>query len=247
MQGVGLVSPFRYPNQYYQKVIRIAGSNLLAYWPQWEISGGVSHDISGNSLGGERDGAYTGVTLGQPGVGDGTLAPLYDGANDFNNISGAPLAAAFNGDAGTAFIWGRASGAGVWTDGVERRLLTIIVNGSNFVILQKQASNILRILYNAGGILEAVANAAFSGLDFFSFGTTWDKSAEEMKVFFNGPQIGVTQVALGVWVGIPGAIFIGSASAIPTLLWDGFLAHCFLMDRAATVGEMVSFASLNDD
>ena len=64
-------------------------SSLIGFWPQNELSGGVSIDHSG--LG--HDGAYTGVTLGQPGVpGMGMTSPFYDGANDFNNIYSAGLA-----------------------------------------------------------------------------------------------------------------------------------------------------------
>ena len=64
-------------------------SSLIGFWPQNELSGGVSIDHSG--LG--HDGAYTGVTLGQAGVpGMGMTSPLFDGANDFNNIYSADLA-----------------------------------------------------------------------------------------------------------------------------------------------------------
>ena len=51
-------------------------------------------DISGNGF----DGAYTGVTLGQDGIGDGNTCPLFDGANDFLDFYSAGFSSAFNGD-----------------------------------------------------------------------------------------------------------------------------------------------------
>ena len=62
-------------------------SSLIGFWLQNEAAGGVSFDHSGYG----RDGAYTGVTLGQPGIGDGSTAAGYDGINDFNNIYSADL------------------------------------------------------------------------------------------------------------------------------------------------------------
>ncbi|MFV1969356.1 MAG: hypothetical protein ACC628_28375, partial [Pirellulaceae bacterium] len=59
----------------------------------WEASGSISDDLSPQG----NDGAYTGVTLGQPGIGDGRTCPLFDGANDYNNIYSAALNTDFDG------------------------------------------------------------------------------------------------------------------------------------------------------
>ena len=72
---------------YLDKALSVGG--LVGAWMQDERSGAVSYDSSAN----RHHGAYTGVTLGQPGVpGMGMTSPLYDGLNDFNNIYGAGLA-----------------------------------------------------------------------------------------------------------------------------------------------------------
>lgn len=74
---------------YIDKVLGIEPANLVGLWPQNESSGSVSLDKSVH----RHHGAYTGVTLGQPGVpGMGYTSPLYDGANDYNNIYSAGLA-----------------------------------------------------------------------------------------------------------------------------------------------------------
>ena len=77
---------------YIQKVLGIEPGNLIAYWPMSEPSGGIAINAEGTAA---RNGAYTGVTLAQPGIGDGNTCPLFDGANDFNNVYSASLDAAF--------------------------------------------------------------------------------------------------------------------------------------------------------
>ena len=72
---------------YLHKALSVGG--LVGAWLQGEGAGLISYDSSGHGY----NGAYTGVTLGQPGVpGMGYLSPFYDGANDFNNIYSAGLA-----------------------------------------------------------------------------------------------------------------------------------------------------------
>ena len=53
---------------YFAKMKGLFGADLLAYWPMSEASGSTGLDVSGNS----RNGTYANITLGQPGIGDGT-------------------------------------------------------------------------------------------------------------------------------------------------------------------------------
>jgi hypothetical protein len=253
LQGVGLsqpgiASPFRHPNQYYQKVKRIAGGNLLAYWPQWEGAGSVAHDISGNSPAGERDGAYTGVTLAQPGIGDGNLAPFFDATNDFNNVVSASLQAAFDGDEGTTGGWLQMDNAGVWTDGTIRYLLQYFVDSSNRVHLFKDSvNNRFALRYVSGGVAKQVNADPISTLNVFHAAVTWSASADQFIAYIDGVQIGSVQTGLGAWVGVPGTMIIGAASVVPSNVHEGIIGHPFLMDRAVTPREMASLGSLNDD
>ena len=104
----------RWTPQYYQKVLSY---DPIAYWMMDEKQGAVSYDMVTARNTGARNGAYTGVTLGQPGIGDGNTSPLFDGANDFTNIYSASFNAAFNGAEGTLGIWMRVFNVAVWTDG----------------------------------------------------------------------------------------------------------------------------------
>lgn len=59
------------PETYRSKVMAL---NPVAYWPLWDIKGDIARDISGNGLAG----TYYGVTLCQPGIGDGSCSALFD-------------------------------------------------------------------------------------------------------------------------------------------------------------------------
>src|SRR3990170_2464169 len=119
---------------YYQKVLRTQRDYLLVYWMQAEGSGSVALDTSGNS----RTGAYTGVDLGQPGIGDGRTCPWFDGANDYVNTYTASLANAYNKDELTFAAWGKVNSAGIWTDGASRRIVYIgSVEGNQWLTIQR--------------------------------------------------------------------------------------------------------------
>ena len=75
-------------SDYLNKIQSVRPENLVALWPQNEPSGGISTEIVRG-----YDGAYTGVTLGHPGVpGSGLTSAGYDGLTSFNNIYTAGFA-----------------------------------------------------------------------------------------------------------------------------------------------------------
>src|SRR3972149_4677456 len=92
---------------YAEKVLATEPSNLLAYFICGEASGTVMQEEKNN-----YDGAYTGVTLGQTGIGDGNTCPLFDGANDYGNLYTAGLAGGVSGAAGGTGLGGEMNTAG---------------------------------------------------------------------------------------------------------------------------------------
>ena len=76
------IAPGQFPafDKFYRKVLDY---RPIAYWPQWESAGSAARCLVNTA----QNGAYTGVTLGQPGAVDGDLCPYYDGANDYTNNS----------------------------------------------------------------------------------------------------------------------------------------------------------------
>ena len=217
------VSPALFNPQYAAKVLSVERANLIGYWPMWERSGAISRDYSPRG----NHGVYTGATLGQPGIGDGRTSIFCDGVNDFSNIISAGLGADFDGDEGTFLIWMKVANAGVWTDGIARRPLTIEVDGNNYMLFDKPAANSIRGIYRAGGTLETGTRGGITTLDFFSFAMNWSAIADEVKYYYNGAWF-ETDTALGAWVGPIIRAIIGAATVTPAFPWHGWLAHAML-------------------
>ncbi len=205
----------------YTQIVQSLGP--IAYWPQAEPSGTVSLDESGNG----RNGIYTGVTLGNAGIGDGRTSAGFDGATSYNNIYSVSLAGAFNSAEGTCLIWGKVFAAGVWTDAAFRRLFVLQTDNNNRVTAYKDgANNTISVLYVAGGTIKSLTITT-STVDWFSLGITWSVSADQVRVYFNGTQSGATLTGLGVWVGAIAATttVVGAQNTTPAQVWSGTLAH----------------------
>lgn len=230
---------------YTEKALAIQTAHLLAYWRLNETSGTVANNAQGVAA---RNGTYSNVTLGAAGVGDGNTAATFNGTTSNVNVYSASLASAFNGAEGTVAAWCKVSGAGVWTDGVLRRIATFLVNGSNYAVMFKHtANNTIRCDYSAGGTVETVSSTAVGGsLVFFSVAMTWSKAAEQMKVYINGAQVGTTQTALGVFAGtIPSTgARIGAAENAASNFWSGSLAHVALWDTPLSAAEVAALATV---
>jgi len=172
--------------QYHQRILEL---DPIGYWIQDEKQGAVAYDrVTAHSTG-ARNGAYTGVSLGQPGIGDGRTAPLFDGANDFNNVFSASFAGAFSGVAGTLGCWMRVFDAGVWTDGAARHAINIRADDNNWIYIRRQPANgTLLWYYEAATVADSVSQAgySFTGWDFAVI--TWDKNVGtgEMKAYLTG-------------------------------------------------------------
>lgn len=231
---------------YISKVLGIESADLIAYWPMNELSGAVAVNVEGTAA---RNGAYTGVTLGQTGIGDGNACPLFDGANDYCDVHSASLNTAFSGVAGTVQIWGKPP-VGAWTDGVSRRLIQIYVDGNNRIYIGKSsANNAILFLYVAGGTAESVTiNNVGPSIDWKPYVITWDFNAGangEVKAYISGVQVDVTKTNLGVWAGNLdiNATNIGS-NLHPTNVWDGLLAHVPIWTKALSATQIANLATV---
>lgn len=98
------------PDDLYSKRIHEFSSNLVAHWPLDELSGTTAYDKTGRN-----DGAITGTTLGQAGIGDGLTSQYFDGTNDYIDIS----AIASNLIANGGFETAGGGGADIWASWTE--------------------------------------------------------------------------------------------------------------------------------
>lgn len=224
--------------QYHQYILSL---DPIAYWIQDEKQGAVAHDMVTARDAGAQNGAYTGVTLGQPGIGDGRTSPYYDGLNDYTDVFTAALAAAFNASAGTMHFWARVAGAGVWTDGIGRWLIRFSVNNNNRVeVLRTAGNNQLRFRYEANTVDNTLLTVGLGGIiDWFSAAITWDTVADEVRCYTQGIQFGATLNGLGGWLGAINLGLIGALTAVPTFIWLGYLAHVALYGRALTPAQIL--------
>lgn len=241
VQPVYVVSGILDTLEYTNKIIAMGP---IGYWTQGESSGLISLDESGFG----RNGVYTGVTLGQTGIGDGRTSASFDGATSYNNVFSTSLAAAFNNQEGTIIIWFKASAAGVWSDGVNRRLCRFAVDANNQVYINKSSSvNTLDIIYQAGGTAKGVSSSGLGASTAFNqIAITWSKSADQVKCYLNGVQIGSTTTGLGVWVGTLAATttLIGAFVTTPSNVTNGFLAHAAVFNRPLSAAEVLSAATV---
>jgi hypothetical protein len=225
---------------------KVLGYSPIAYWPLWEASGATAKDISGNGF----DGAYTGVTLGQEGIGDGSTCPLFDGTNDYVNIYSAGFAGALNGAEGTASMWVKVFNAGIWLDGNERYCIDIRVGANDWVNIYKaSANNRIFSVYRAGGVSETIQIDGLSSTGWFHISQTWSASAGadgEFKTYIDGVQQGVTATSLGIWAGTPHASWtaIGAQNITPTKPWNGYIAHCAVFTSPLTSDQIADLASV---
>lgn len=223
-------------------VAKVRALNPIAYWILGEHAPDTTAVCQSDR---NQNGTHVGVTLGNVGIGDGQVCPSYDGTNDYTDVDTAALVSAFDGDEGTALIWGKMSAGGIWTDGSNRYALSLIVDGNNYIFLRKNvANNTLGWYYTAGGVAEAVTLGALVTTGWMSIALTWSSAADEVKAFYNGAQTGLTQAGLGVWAGSLVTATIGAYNTAPASAWSGYLAHCALWDSALAPATVLSLATV---
>jgi len=228
---------------YYQKVLRTQRDYLLAYWMQAEPSGSVALDTSGNS----RTGAYTGVDLGQAGIGDGKTCPWFDGVNDYNNVYSTSLRDAFNGAEGSVACWAKVNSAAVWTDGVERFIVRFRTDGASNVLIEKNAiNNQIQWEYRAADTVQSRVSTVYNLNTWLHLALTWSKSGDVVRAYGNGEQVGADMTGLGIWAGelLGWASLIGAFVTTPGAVWHGWLAHVPVWSIALTGAEVANLAKV---
>lgn len=236
--------------QFHQRILEL---DPIALWIQDEKQGAVAYDWVTVRTGGARNGAYTGVTLGQPGVGFGRTSPFYDGANDYTNIWSANFAAAFDGAEGTFGMLARVANVGVWKDATFRVIGVIRVDNNNRMVIRRSNANNRMDIFRIGGGITSIRQ--INGLittEWFFVALTWSEVADEVRVFYKDVtdprsfniQQGATINGLGAWVGAPvnTLTLLGAETNAPLNPWHGYIQYAFVSTRAM-VDEMAYLAN----
>jgi hypothetical protein len=220
--------------RYWRKVRSMMPQNLIGYWPLWEQAGNVAYDWSGRG----HNGTHVGVTLGQPGIGDGRYCPFFDGINDYVDIFSAGLTAAFNGAEGMLMAWGRVADIGIWTSGVQHYLARFATAAADDIRLYHSGNNTLTWYYRAGGVAVSRILAGLTTTDWMCMGISWSASADEVRCYYNGAQVGATLNGLGIWAGPLNLAVIGAATAAGGTPWSGWGAHVVPWDTPLTPAQV---------
>jgi hypothetical protein len=147
------------------------------------------------------DGTHTGVTLGQPFGGNIPYAGSYDGNNDYTDIYSAALNSIWTGSAGSVIGFVQMNGAGVWTDGINRSILTI--RGTNSAVdtlqIQKTSTNNQLLFQFRANSVNKFTFFSTSTIECFMYAMTWDTTADELIYYINKAPI-TTDTSIGTWV-----------------------------------------------
>lgn len=229
---------------YSEKLLGIEAANLIAYWILGEKIGSVAVDQIDSPA---QDAAYSGVTLGQTGIGDGNTAPFLDGANDHIDIFTTAFEAVFEGLEGSISIWCKVNSSAVWEDGASRRVITLFSDASNNILIRKNSvNNVVSWVYEAANTVNSQNKFSVSNTDWVHLAMTWSDSANEQIDYFNGSQEGSTKIP-ATWGGTglqDAQAVLGSKNTTPEEIWHGYLAHVAVWDKVLSATQIASLAAV---
>ena len=233
---------------YTKKVINIDPANLAGYWPMNEASGATADNAEGTAA---RDGTYTGVTLGQPGIGDGNTCPYFDGANDIMNLNSASLGAACISDEMTIMCWAKVANAGVWTDGLWAYIMVLTYGSSTDLmwIIKSNVNNKLQFNTEWGNGGPTVPQfTPISTTDWMHLAITMSVSADEVWAYVNGVKTsGVPGSGMLTQLDIvldPVRALVGARHSTVVDCFNGYIAHAAIWTSALTPAQIAELAAV---
>jgi len=210
-------------NQYYLNVLSALGSAVVGYWPLWEPSGSTAADISGNG----RNGAYTNVTLGQTGIGDGKTSAKFvtTPASKMNPYS-AGMAAAANLDEGFVSAFIAIDDVSLWADATSYVFAFLTIDFTSGIVMRKSAANTLTVYRRKAAQVASIMLDCPTTARWVHIGFAWSVAQGKNWAYINGVKKIPTTVALNAMAGAlaaAGTVF-GSGSGA-TNNWPGRMAH----------------------
>jgi hypothetical protein len=228
---------------YYQKMVRLWGSAMIAYFPLSESSGTVARDISANN-----NGTYSNVSLANKIGHNKKPVPYFDGSTSYVDIYSAGLNTKFNGNSGAILQWIQVYDLATYTDTVRRYSELLFADANNNVLIYKsESANTIVGRRIAASTSKLVTYAASSNLGWMRVCLSWSISPDELKLFVNGAQAGTTQTGNGSWTGALSSNFciIGASSKVPANQWKGWLSDTIILNRPPTDDEVARDYAIN--
>ncbi len=219
---------------YSARVAATQPDHLIAYWPLWESAGSTVYDYSGNG----RNVTASGVTWGQPGIGDDHTAPRFDGVNDhINDLSDVFGAGEFDGDLVTIMLWAKIDqvAAGSYLLRIDGG------DGAGFIALLRSADTGYT-RFTCGG---KTASCGYPDGDWHCFVLVSDRAGNGVGAFVDGEQQGTWLTGQTEWTATTLSTLkdaIGSTGY--NLYFPGCIAHVAMWDTALTAAEIAALAEV---
>jgi len=139
-------------------------------------------------------------------------------------------------DSGTLSFWVKLD-----TGGTNMQLFKASVNSNNNIqIYHKNSDNTLHFVYKAGGSTKEVSIAFNNEGDdtWRHLAMTWDTTADELKAYVNGTQVGSTIGSLGTWSGTIDNVYVARNSTASNSFYAGHVNDLSLfntVERPSTI------------
>ncbi len=227
-------------SNYGAKVQKMFGAALLAYWPLQETSGLTAFDLSGNG----RNALYknTGVTQGQPGIGDRKTSVSFDGMTGNLNTYSSGLRDVFNGQECSICLWMKIPAAS-WS-GTNYCVFAFLANGSNYIKINLGGSaNRLNAYYSAGGASKSINIVTFNDSTYMPVVFTISKTNDRIRFYANGNRLS-SQTSVGTYTGSLGSTYCWLATDQPgqNMNTPCSLAHVAIVGREITSEEVYYYS-----
>lgn len=192
MMGNGMLPNIGGGGGYLSNVLSIA--DCIAYWPLTQTSGSSVTDLTGHGV----TGTATNITWADTAGAGGSMgsAPLFGATSYISLLVSAINTAGLTGGEMTMACWIKNPG---WAASQTITAFQLDVNGTNRCFIRQAGTNILNILYQAGGTYSNFSTSSGLSANWMHIATTITKTGDAKKNYVNGSQSGATQTGLGTF------------------------------------------------
>ena len=214
-------------------VAKVLGYGPIAYWPMNEAAGTTATELIA-----AQNATYSGVTLGQAGIGDGNTSVYLDGANDYIN----PPNLAIDKDVGTVMLWYKSTHLTPLGSGYLYRY-RLDANNTFFLSIETADRLLFRRVGNGTSI--DVRYTGLTGLtSWLCIVITWSVAGNAQNITVNAVA-GTPSAGLAGWSGGDAIIhFIGAYNSTPNNVITGNLTHVAIWDKLLTTPQIADLYSV---
>ena len=227
-------------------------SGMVGWWPLSEHSGTAVKNEIGTDKNGTLGAGAAAPMLAVAGIGDGRSCFSFDGG-DYVDIYSPALAAAWNGDKYSVGILARVPNAAVWADATVRvflRLGTVGGTADQLQLRKSATANTLSLIHRVNAVSYQVDNSSLGATtSWFLISLTVDRSADAVKAYLNGVQVGSTLTGFAAWAGALNSTIcvLGASTQAPAAPHTGYLQHLLVWSgRVITAAEWLAIYAGGD-